>query len=393
MLRSCVCLRRHWKSRVVAIATVLILATVIIGVLLSTSSSSESNARVSVAARVEGFETAIEPLIKHEETIDADVNVIRNLAETESEGGRELKREPAIEQATIAKHTELNSKQSLQTHRNLKEAPARHLTTTNTSKSDTDQSFDCSWVNATYQPPYFLTALLTYRIYEDDKAKLTTKELKQWLEYMRYIGVEHVYAYDSYYTQDENQKTALARYTADGYITLIDWSMYNPYTLKGTKLTAYADCKKKFETETDWQTAIDIDEYPYSSVDTEPGFLYRYMKKYSRANPTVSEISMENYLYLGKPLDRELLMERLWRHTHGPANKLVKPIYKLANVKLLVRTFLHIKSQGLGTKELHESVHVFVLSCKFLRINKQSQCSVYVAQKHACFHVNFPFSA
>ena len=333
MLRLCVGLKRH--RRVTAIVGAVLATVSIFAVGLSVSSSTENSAQLSAARlSVKGL---IEPLLKDGKAVDGEVNDIHSLsAETESEDGRDLKREPvATEGASLAGRTELNAEQNLQNHRSLKEAPIGYFSTADnpTTSRSVSAGINCSWANATYNPPYFLTAVLLYRIYETDKAKLATKELKQWLQYLRYIGVEHVYAYDAYVTPDEFQNTALTKFSSDGYITLIDWSKHNPYTITGTQVAAYKHCKDKYHTETEWQTAIDIDEYPFSSVDTEPGFLYRYMKKYGKDNPTVSEISMQNYLFLGKPLERELLFERLWRHTHGPANRLVKPIYKPTNIE------------------------------------------------------------
>lgn len=44
---------------------------------------------------------------------------------------------------------------------------------------------------------------------------------------------------------------------------------------------------------------------------------------------------MQKFLFLGKPLNNNehpLLVDRLWRRTHGPANALVKPIGKPGHV-------------------------------------------------------------
>ena len=192
------------------------------------------------------------------------------------------------------------------------------------------------WVKRAPKPPYFLTAVLLMRIYEKDKAQLTTKELKMWLQYLRYAGVEHVYVYDAWVYKNESQLDKLKLFIYDGYITYIDWHTHNPYTISGTQVAAYQDCINKFSGETQWQAAIDIDEYPFSTKDTNPGFLYRYIKHYSEFHPEVSELTMQNYLFLGKPLDKELVIERLLRRTHNPANPLVKPIYIPKNVNAQV---------------------------------------------------------
>lgn len=205
------------------------------------------------------------------------------------------------------------------------------------SKTPNNGSSRClEWVKRAPKPPYFLTAVLLVRIYVTDKAKLTTKEMKEWLLYLRYAGVQHVYIYDAWVLEDESQLSTLKAYEDDGYITYIDWHTHNPYTISGTQVAAYQHCIDKFASENTWQAAIDIDEYPFSPRDTAPGFLYRYVKDFSDFHPQVSEITMQNYLYLGKPLEKELMIERLFRRTHGPANPLVKPIYKASHVRAQV---------------------------------------------------------
>ena len=205
------------------------------------------------------------------------------------------------------------------------------------SNNTSSSGFGClDWVQRAPKPPYFLTAVLLVRIYKADKAKLTTKEMKEWLLYLRYAGVEHVYIYDAWVLEEEAQLDTLKAYEKDGYITYIDWHIHNPYTISGTQVAAYQDCIDRYASENTWQAAIDIDEYPFSPRDTAPGFLYRYVKDFSDFHPQVSEITMQNFLYLGKPLEKELMIERLFRRTHNPANPLVKPIYKASHVRAQV---------------------------------------------------------
>ena len=194
---------------------------------------------------------------------------------------------------------------------------------------------DCDWVNFTVQgPPYFLTALLAVRIYEDDKSELKSIHMKQWLAYLRYAGVEHIYVFDLWELPGESQREELDLFIREGYVTYTDRHDLTPYTLQKTKMPSYQQCIDEYGPESTWQVAIDIDEYPFSSKDTDPGFFHRFVKSYSEANPSVSEITMSNFLYLGQKDDsKELLFDKLWRHTHGPSNPLVKPIYKPADIK------------------------------------------------------------
>ena len=81
---------------------------------------------------------------------------------------------------------------------------------------------------------------------------------------------------------------------------------------------------------------MDMDEYPFSPTDQQPKFVQRAIARFSKQMPSASELTMQNFLFLGKPLDSNehpLLIDRLWRRTHGPANALVKPIYKPSHVR------------------------------------------------------------
>ena len=195
-----------------------------------------------------------------------------------------------------------------------------------------NMSNPCHWASMAPRSPYFLSAVLLVRIYAADKAKLTSKELKMWLQYLRYAGIEHVYVYDAWVEKSESQQSILKAFESDGYITYVDWHTHNPYTISGTQVAAYQHCIDHYKHESQWQAAIDIDEYPFSPKDTNPGFLYRYLEDFSTYHREVSEISMQNFLFLGKPLEKELMIERLFRRTPEPSNPLVKPIYKPKNV-------------------------------------------------------------
>ena len=71
------------------------------------------------------------------------------------------------------------------------------------------------------------------------------------------------YLYDAYVTENEQQKDELEPFIKDYFVTYTDWHEYNPHTLP-MKTHCYQDCLDRFGSETAWQAAIDIDEYPFS---------------------------------------------------------------------------------------------------------------------------------
>ncbi|KAL9981103.1 hypothetical protein ACROYT_G009764 [Oculina patagonica] len=150
-------------------------------------------------------------------------------------------------------------------------AKQEKINSSNTTRSDSCRCW-CRIKAENSSKPYFLTAVLLVRIYVSDLAQLTTREMRQWLYYLRYAGFEHVYVYDAFVsTKNESQVRALKPLIDEGFVTYVDWSHR---------------------------------AFPY-----------------------------------GEPLDSNehpLLIDRLWRRTHGPANALVKPIYKPSHVKRAV---------------------------------------------------------
>ena len=192
------------------------------------------------------------------------------------------------------------------------------------------------------ETPFFLTAVLLVRLYRKDKAKLWKQELDTWLDYLRFAGVEHVLLYDAYHKEEEILDNHTREYREEGFLTYVDWSSRaNPYGLAKTQVAAYQHAIDFFGHESEWQVAIDIDEYPFSPFDREPGFMTRYLltidlqqayinARAKRPHGIVVEVSMENYLFLGapNPATEKHIFGRYWRRNREPMNNLVKPVFR-----------------------------------------------------------------
>ena len=124
------------------------------------------------------------------------------------------------------------------------------------------------------------------------------------------------------------------------------------------KTDGYQDCLDRFGSESTWQVAIDIDDYPFSPADTEPCRLSSSIcEKLCRKKSRSLRDLHAKFLFLGKPIsknERELLFERLWRRDPGTSNRLVKPIYKPCNVKAAIHhnRILRGKSRNAPVDEL-----------------------------------------
>ena len=178
-----------------------------------------------------------------------------------------------------------------------------------------------------------INAVLVVRIYSHDKARWSRYELSQWVRYILFAGVEKIFLYDCHMTDDESLKHWALTYPQ---ITYVDWGKYNhPYTIAGTQVRAYQHAIDNYGTDSEWQMAFDMDEYPFSPIDCSKNWLKRVVR--TLASPDVSELSLPNYLFIGKnTTGREWVIERLDRRTPTRANHLDKPIYKPAFVKASV---------------------------------------------------------
>ena len=95
------------------------------------------------------------------------------------------------------------------------------------------------------QTKYYFSAVLIFK--DEDRY------LKEWIEYHRLIGVDHVYAYNDGSTDDYLK--VLSPYIDEGYVTLVEWK--KPHS----QMEAYTDCLNRFKSETYWMSFIDIDEF------------------------------------------------------------------------------------------------------------------------------------
>lgn len=208
--------------------------------------------------------------------------------------------------------------------------------------------------NAKSEKLQFLTAVVIFRSYAKDPAKLTSRELKQWILFMFYAGVDHVFVYHAYHpeeTQGEEKtevKEILGEWIKGGYVSYYDWSKTWKLMPFGAsqQVPAYTHCIETFRNQMEWQVAVDMDEYPFSETDVEPDFLRRAVSQVAVSKPSIAEIAMQNYLMVGAPLSGDnpngledwlaarhqrlcCFIDNVWQ----PGTHLVKPIYRLSKLK------------------------------------------------------------
>lgn len=185
--------------------------------------------------------------------------------------------------------------------------------------------------------PYNLSAVVLLRVFTQDKIKHTFREVREWMEWMFYGGVEHIFIYDNWHEKKESIFACLQQYIDRGLVTYHDFNHPGrPYPW--VQSNAYAHWLENHRHESLWQMTLDFDEYPHLYDDVEAGFLLRLTSKSHCA------IYFQNQFWLDVEQNKsegQLLMERYLRRDKNfekyPSRS--KVMYKTAHVtKLLVHS-------------------------------------------------------
>ncbi len=94
---------------------------------------------------------------------------------------------------------------------------------------------------------------------------------KEWIEYQKIIGVDHIYAYNNDSTDDYIK--VLEPYIEEGYITLIE------FPGQYAQFPAYTHCLNNFGNETFWLAYVDLDEFIVPKVATN---IKEWIKPYEK---------------------------------------------------------------------------------------------------------------
>ncbi len=175
-----------------------------------------------------------------------------------------------------------------------------------------------------------LIEVLKVRIYSYDQAKWTIKELKQWIHYMLWAGVEHIFLCDHYQFEDEILLEHLRKYIDLNLITHLPFR--EPEMPREAQILCYNTILANYKYNVEWQMSVDMDEYPFVHGDVNEGFLMRYLKNVKR---DIVEVSMPNFLMLGRgDHRRDMVIERInrIRSLSKRSNDLSKSIYRPINI-------------------------------------------------------------
>lgn len=196
-----------------------------------------------------------------------------------------------------------------------------------------------------YQPPPFpshhfkrhdLSAVVVLRLFSGDALHFDRTDLKQWMTYMKYAGVDHFYIYDNCLRESECQREYLAQRSD---VTYVQWS-HSDYMSFQTP--AYNHHLQTHLPRSKFETLLDIDEFPFMAQDSEPGFLKRHVLR--RNDPQL----LVRTLFFGGPPSNPHSQSSPWRvarythrREHAEIESRTKPIYQPDLVDSRGSTNLH----------------------------------------------------
>lgn len=174
--------------------------------------------------------------------------------------------------------------------------------------------------------PHSLVAVVVFRFFSDDLLKYNRKDLYEWVTYLKYAGVEHVYMYDNCQVETECQ---YLQNTSDWTYTLHSDVYMTSSTTPGGQISAYRHFLRTFSIRHTHALFADLDEYPFSVVDNRRNFLQRYVerKAYSQVLLTCRFFSGPAENGLSRPL-------RYTHTTNHYERRRTKPIVRLNGVQV-----------------------------------------------------------
>ena len=205
------------------------------------------------------------------------------------------------------------------------------------STGDPDWCPDQIAAPANATQPHLLASCVYTRIYANDLSAISKLDVLHWMTYYRYAGVQHIYIYDCWRKPGEQLRDWLQPAIDSGFVTYNDWhnaSMLMEADPKADHISvvevpARAHCQQHYGDLFTWVLHTDVDEFPFASHDTQPGFLTRFLHSaYVSSQPQTVEHTMNNYIMLGwRNYTRgPCVLQQVQRCTIAIGNLLVKPI-------------------------------------------------------------------
>ncbi|CAM6096342.1 unnamed protein product [Calypogeia fissa] len=187
---------------------------------------------------------------------------------------------------------------------------------------------------------HHLGAVIFNRVFPEDLFNITAYECKQWIEYMLFAGVQHIYWYDTAHSDGESQQAYLQEYVKKGLLTYHRFHHLYPGNVNAgyhfEQDHSYEHFLENYGGAMTWVVEMDVDEYPFMVSDSNKLFLRRYVEYLAEVRPDVSQSLMPCMIFGGNPigdLENGWVIERYQRRirvTEGEAGSTprTKPIFQ-----------------------------------------------------------------
>ena len=83
---------------------------------------------------------------------------------------------------------------------------------------------------------------------------------KEWIDYYKALGYNHIFIYDNNDPDDERFEEVLSKEISEGFVSIIDYRGYRGKR-HAPQYDAYFDCYEKYSKEYDWLSFYDFDEF------------------------------------------------------------------------------------------------------------------------------------
>ena len=171
--------------------------------------------------------------------------------------------------------------------------------------------------------------------------------LPDWLDFHRYVGVEHVYIYDNEKPEATTLPASMKEYIDNGYVTVVPWAHRTSQmkTYLEVQIAHENDCIWRHKHDVKWMIKIDVDEY-VQPMDENRRLISDYLR-----DPRLEELSairMSNWFFGHprsiKPKGPTIVQRNMWRSKEptmqntGHDKNILRPLnvhyFKIHNVKL-----------------------------------------------------------
>lgn len=103
--------------------------------------------------------------------------------------------------------------------------------------------------------------------------RLENRYIKEWIEYYRKLGIDHIYLYDNNDIDGERLTNVISDEVDKGYVTITEVCGREALNKAGNQSGCYTTCFNNHKHEYDWFGFVDIDEFVYLPEKTLKDFL------------------------------------------------------------------------------------------------------------------------